>query len=229
MRLYRILCVVLATVLLCGGLAYAGPFSILQSWVEKPYPMPTGQSREWNQKPLVVQPQSWPDSTQESTSLPQQSTVLAPLPGTGSPSPIGAPEREKLPLLPGHNPPINAPSTEGLIAGLVPAITGAMRPGQQQVVISLAATEATSERFVRISILLEVLLWLALLSIGLLMIYAVGTYMQSAAQRANGRRSADMAALLAQIQTHAGQSSTPVNSSPTGSQAVASSTSKPGI
>lgn len=112
------------------------------------YPMPTLPFAESpTEMPCVPQPSS-PNSPEESTSSSQQGTALEPVPGTGSRLPIG-------PLAPNVLHKIDPESLSKLKAMFDQL--SAVKPSAN---ITMPLEPATSQRLERISMLLEVLLWL---------------------------------------------------------------------
>lgn len=136
----------------------------------------TGPSAE-SRTPAQHVPQPWlQTSEEENTSLQQPDTVLVPVPGTGSPSLIGPKIPDKI---------IHAldPAT---VKALQDALKGSLQGMQPGSIIPTLA-EPTQQRLSRVSMLLEVLLWLGT---GVLGSSAAGRVISSVAPVARGLLSA---------------------------------------
>lgn len=112
-------------------------------------PIPTMPSAESRQEVPCVPPPSSPISEGDDTCSPQQGTVLEPVPGTGSRLPIGPPA-------PNVTHKLDA-DTSKLFKDLLHKLSDA-KPSAN---ITMPLEPETSQRLSRISMLLEVLLWLA--------------------------------------------------------------------
>lgn len=148
-------------------------------------------------------PQPWLQTLEEGTiSSPQPDTVLEPVPGTGSPSLIGPKIPDKI---------IHAldPATVKALQDALKQSLQGMQPGS----IIPTLEDGTQQRLSRVSMLLEVLLWLGT---GVLGSSAAGRVISSVAPVVRGLLSALAAASAASI-TAAQTSSLPT---PTPSSAV---------
>jgi hypothetical protein len=147
---------VLALTLVFGGDAFAGPFGLfpllrrpLFPLFKRPNPMCTTPWFDYEREEVSAAEQSWPTSEEESTSSLPLGTALGQVPGTGS----------KLPITPKLEAP-NAPATDAEIQKQIAELQARLQPKVQPVPIALPLDESTQQRWSRISMLLEVLLWL---------------------------------------------------------------------
>lgn len=173
-------------------------------------PIATGLLQE--SKPVespVQQPWLLNEQTDD-TSLQQPDTALEPVPGTGSPSLIG-------PKVPDKITHILDPAT---LQAIVAALKGAAQPSQP-VPITLPVTEATSQQFSRISMILEVAAWLGTALLGHSL---AGRVLPLVAQVGSGLLSASVAASRAAAQAATVPSLPPAIPSPAGTPVAPSST-----
>jgi hypothetical protein len=201
------------SLLLIGVATLALPFGYAVSQETASPNVTTPQSDSKPVVPSAPVPLS-PGSPPVNTSVPQQATVLVPLPGTGSTSPTGV-QKESAPIHPGHPSPSPESLTSGkLVPGLVAGgkeIVDLLKPAPHPVDIAHLVSVETSARLSRVLLLLEVLLWLALVAVLVASVVIAGRVV---ALVGSGLQSAAQAALLRSQATVAARLSTPINPLP---------------